>query len=98
MNCHYNVIKRVCRKMDIKYDRDETLDWDMIWSDVGVLPDRISKLSPYQRINALPNIALLARKNNLAKHLMRMAKAYKDEYNFFPKTWCLPSDANDLKS
>jgi tubulin polyglutamylase TTLL6/13 len=84
--------------MDIKYDRDETLDWDIVWSDVGVLPDRISKLSPYQRINALPNIALLARKNNLAKHLMRMAKAYKDEYNFFPKTWCLPSDSNDLKN
>jgi tubulin polyglutamylase TTLL6/13 len=84
--------------MDIKYDRDETLDWDIVWSDVSVLPDRISKLSPYQRINALPNIALLARKNNLAKHLMRMHKAYREEYNFFPKTWCLPSDANDLKS
>jgi len=84
--------------MDIKYDRDETLDWDIVWSDVGVLPDRISKLDPYQRINALPNIALLARKNNLAKHLMRMAKTFKDEYNFFPKTWCLPSDGNDLKN
>jgi len=28
---------------------------------------------------------------------MRMAKGFKDDYNFFPKTWCLPSDANDLK-
>jgi len=27
-----------------------------------------------------------------------MSKVYKDEYNFFPKTWCLPTDANDLKS
>ena len=34
----------------------------------------------------------LARKNNLARNLMRMQKAYKDEFNFFPKTWVLPSD------
>jgi tubulin polyglutamylase TTLL6/13 len=26
-----------------------------------------------------------------------MAKVLKDEYNFFPKTWILPGDANDLK-
>ena len=84
--------------MDIKYDPEETADWDIYWSDVGVMPDRVSRLQPYQRINALPNIALLARKNNLAKHLTKMSKVYKDEYNFFPKTWCLPTDANDLKS
>ena len=27
-----------------------------------------------------------------------MAKTFKDEYSFFPKTWCLPADANDLKN
>ena len=28
---------------------------------------------------------------------MRMAKIFKDDYNFFPKTWQLPTDNNDLK-
>jgi tubulin polyglutamylase TTLL6/13 len=55
-------------------------------------------MRPYQRINAQPNIAALARKNNLAKHLNRMSKIFKDDYKFFPKTWCLPADLNDLKS
>ena len=27
-----------------------------------------------------------------------MAKELKDEYNFFPKTWQLPADNNDLKN
>lgn len=27
-----------------------------------------------------------------------MAKDFKDEYNFFPKTWQLPTDNNDLKN
>ena len=40
----------------------------------------------------------LARKNNLARNLTRMQKAFKDEFNFFPKTWVLPSDQNDFKA
>jgi len=33
--------------MDIKYDPEETADWDIYWSDVGVMPDRVSRLQPY---------------------------------------------------
>ncbi len=43
-DCRYNVIKRVCRDMDIKYEADETADWDIYWSDIPVLPEKISKL------------------------------------------------------
>ena len=32
----YNVIKRVCRKMDFKLNEDVNADWDLYWSDVGV--------------------------------------------------------------
>ena len=73
--------------MDIKLDADENSDWDIWWSDVPVQPERIQKLWPWQKINASPNVGLLSRKNNLAKYLMKMAKEFKDDYNFFPKTW-----------
>ena len=43
-DCRYNVIKRVCRDMDIKLEADETADWDIYWSDIPVLPDKFSKL------------------------------------------------------
>jgi len=42
--------------MDIKCEADENADWDIYWSDIAVPPERISKLWPYQRINASPNI------------------------------------------
>ena len=40
----YNVIKRVCRRMDFKLSADENADWDLYWSDVGVQPEKVSKL------------------------------------------------------
>lgn len=43
-NCRYNVVKRVCRRMDIKPEADEHADWDIYWSDLVVPPERISKL------------------------------------------------------
>jgi len=32
----YNVIKRVCRKMEFKLNEDVAADWDLFWSDTGV--------------------------------------------------------------
>lgn len=29
---------------------------------------------------------------------MRMYKVFPEEYNFFPKTWVLPSESTDLRS
>ena len=44
-----------------------------------------------------PGITAISRKNLLARNLMRMARAFPDEYNFFPKTWVLPNEALDLR-
>lgn len=46
----------------------------------------------------MPNVGALSRKNHLAKHLTRMAKDFEQDYDFFPKTWQLPADNNDLKA
>jgi len=45
-----------------------------------------------------PGIQSISRKNQLARNLMRMYKACPDEYDFFPKTWVIPNDANDLRN
>lgn len=41
---------------------------------------------------------VLARKNQLGRNLKKMQKLHPDEYNFFPKTWLLPTDFADLRS
>jgi tubulin polyglutamylase TTLL6/13 len=40
----------------------------------------------------------LARKNWLAKGLMKMRKRYAEEYSFFPLTWLLPTEMSELKA
>ena len=40
----------------------------------------------------------LARKNNLGRNLMRMKKFFPKEYNFFPKTYLLPTEYGELKT
>lgn len=40
----------------------------------------------------------IARKNYLARNLKKMKKQFPKEYKFFPKTWLLPSEANELKN
>lgn len=29
---------------------------------------------------------------------MRMCKYFPEEYNFFPKTWVIPNEVNDLRN
>ena len=42
-------------------------------------------------------MSALGHKNNLARNLKRMGKFFEKEYEFSPKTWILPQDANDFK-
>ena len=47
-------------------------DWDIFWTDCGILPERIAKMKPYQRCNHFPGMFQLARKNSLARNLNKM--------------------------
>ena len=31
-------------------------DWDIFWTDGGVLPERIAKMKPYQKVNHFPGM------------------------------------------
>lgn len=33
---------------------------------------------------------VITRKHYLARNLMKMQKAFTDEYRFFPRTWIMP--------
>ena len=72
--------------------------FDLTWHDLTVTADFLTKLNPWQKVNMYPGIACISRKNYLARNLMRMHKAYPEDYNFFPKTWVLPNDSNDFRN
>ena len=40
----------------------------------------------------------ITRKTYLARNLKRLQKLFPLEYDFFPKTWVLPNELNDLRA
>lgn len=40
----------------------------------------------------------LSHKNNLSRNLRRMQKYFDSEFQFFPRTWCLPADNSDFRA
>lgn len=77
---------------------DDEVPWNVYWSDLSVLPERIMKLQSYQRINHFPGMLNICRKNLMGFHLNKMQKLFPDDYNFFPKTFLLPQDWLEFKS
>ncbi|CDW79462.1 tubulin-tyrosine ligase family protein [Stylonychia lemnae] len=95
----YVVVKKACRQLGFKQTEDENADWDLYWCDTGgITPEQLSKMLNYQRINHFPGMYQLARKNNLCRNLMRMNRAFKQDYNFFPKTWILPQEMSEFRN
>ncbi len=91
------MVKEVLRyRFNYHLTRRGRSDWDIAWWDGPPPIDLIAKLQPWQRVNHVPGIFNLARKNMLGNHLMKMAKQYPDEYNFFPLTFMLPHDYKDF--
>ena len=85
---------------ELNYDITEMKDdnWSIAWIDGRVIDFAWYKLlKPTQRVNHFPGIEYLARKKSLAKHLNIMYDIYPEMYDFYPRTFLLPEDANKLK-
>ncbi|ESO02029.1 hypothetical protein HELRODRAFT_66362, partial [Helobdella robusta] len=94
-NCRYESVKRSALKYGFK-EVDEKDDWNLYWTDLSVCIERVMQMKRYQKINHFPGMTELCRKDLLAKNLARMQKLFPNDYNFFPKSWCLPADYSDL--
>ena len=51
----------------------------------------------HQKINHMPGMYCLARKNHLGRNLTKMVKQFPEKFDFFPRTWLLPSEYGDFK-
>jgi len=98
-NCQYSVVTDVALELGWKTVNDEDdSECDVYWQDAALPPEVLSTLKSYQRINHFPGMYAIARKDHLAKNLKAMKQMFPDQFKFFPPTWCLPRDLNDLKS
>ncbi len=93
----YVVVKHVGKEaLGYKLSRGEDQAWDLYWTDSYVTVDMVARMRGCQRINHFPGMEGLARKNLLSNNLNKMQRYLPDEYNFYPKTWLLPSDQMSL--
>jgi tubulin polyglutamylase TTLL6/13 len=73
-------------------------EWDVTWHDLGITPDFFSKMLPYQKVNQFTGIYQITKKNNLARNLIKLRKAFPDKFQFFPRTWILPGEASEFRN
>ena len=49
-----------------------------------------------QHVNHFPRMSELCRKDLLARNLNRMRRAFPADYAYFPRTWVLPAECEDI--
>ncbi|KAI4459016.1 tubulin polyglutamylase [Holotrichia oblita] len=93
-NCRYDVIRRITQKLGYK-EVNEIDNWNLYWTDLSISIERCKEMKRFQKINHFPGMLEICRKDLLARNLNRMQRLFPKDYNFFPKTWCLPADLGD---
>ncbi|CAI2370392.1 unnamed protein product [Moneuplotes crassus] len=94
----YKIVRYVAKKIfGYRLSKSDSDEWDICWLDAGISHERLFKMKAFQRINHFPGMYAIARKNLLARNLMKMQDKFPNEYDFFPKTWSLPAEMCDFK-
>jgi len=96
-NCKYPVVHRCSESRGWREILDSE-DWLLQWTDYGISGDKVSRMRTYQRINHFPGMSELTRKDSLARNLNRARKVCPDEYSFFPPSFFVPQDSNELRN
>ncbi|KAJ4431967.1 hypothetical protein ANN_20576 [Periplaneta americana] len=90
-NCKYEVVRQIALRLGMR-DVGEEDSWNLYWTDLSVSVERVKEMKRFQKINHFPGMLEICRKDLLARNLNRMLKLFPKDYNFFPKTWCLPAE------
>lgn len=93
---HYPIIKEIGKLFNFKITRNDDADWDLIWLDGQLPPEKMLRMKSHQKANHYPGMYALSRKNHLGRNLMKMMKQFPNDYRFFPRTWLLPYEMVDF--
>eukprot|EP00762_Andalucia_godoyi_P005057 ANDGO_03924.mRNA.1 putative beta-tubulin polyglutamylase len=97
VNCKYQVVRDACLALGL-VETDKEDEFHLFWIDTSVSVERVKKLKLYQRINHFPGMLEICRKAAMGRNLNRLKHLLPETYNFYPKTFVLPSDYAALRS
>ena len=72
-------------------------EFDLYWNDLGIDSEKLQSLKPYQKTNHFPAMYQITRKAFLARNLKRLQKLYPLDFDFFPRTWVVPTEVHELR-
>ena len=101
LGTEYPLIEEVAKQVmgwRVTKSENPNAEFDIYWNDIGIDTERLTSLKPYQKTNHFPAMFQITRKTFLAKNLKRLQKLYPLEFDFFPKTWVLPNEINELRT
>eukprot|EP00924_Labyrinthula_sp_SR-Ha-C_P008878 snap_masked-scaffold_2-processed-gene-5.23-mRNA-1 protein AED:0.23 eAED:0.23 QI:0/-1/0/1/-1/1/1/0/567 len=100
-NCRYEVVRQVAQEKNYKLTRRgiRLSKKCIIWLDTATLSFKLlGALKGTHKLNHFPGMSQICQKSRLARTLYRLNRKIKSEFNFFPKTFCLPEEVNSLIS
>lgn len=90
----YRIVTEIAKELQWKLTNEHNL-WNVFWTESIMSVGFCLTMHRFQKINHFPGMMEICRKDLLARNLNRMLKIFPDSYNFFPKTWSLPSNYAD---
>jgi len=91
------IVKRCASNSGFRLMRKNCLDWSCTWGRHMKSP-QFKEVKESQKINHFPGTFNIGRKDRLWKNYHKlMLKHGKSEFNFLPRTFCLPADTKLLR-
>ena len=91
------VVKKVVTNSGFRLMRKTCTEWGGTWGKHMKSP-MFKEIGVTQKINHFPGTFNIGRKDKLWKNYHKLrVKHGKEEFNFLPRTFCLPADTNALK-
>jgi len=67
-------------------------NWSIYWH-IGKVPAEVfDKMKPHQKVNHIPKIIEITRKDKMNRNISSMVTKYGKEFDFVPKTYLLPQE------
>eukprot|EP01064_Diplonema_japonicum_P014118 TRINITY_DN21646_c0_g1_i1.p1 TRINITY_DN21646_c0_g1~~TRINITY_DN21646_c0_g1_i1.p1 ORF type:complete len:837 (+),score=132.38 TRINITY_DN21646_c0_g1_i1:65-2512(+) len=72
---------------------------NMIWTDRSISVETAKTLiDEKQRLNRFPGMRDLCNKVLFTHHMNRMSMLFPDDFSFYPQTFCLPGDEDEIEA
>lgn len=85
----YTVVQEAMKELEIVLHENDNKAL-LVWNDTIKDQDYFRSLSPHQIVNRLPLINVICRKAPFVRVIQRIAKYFRKDFRFLPKSYILP--------